>query len=247
MLTWPRVCVRREGEKMASFAADQGSGIGLAAQFAQHGKPRGQLSSGHSSTLLFCQDLSSIYRQAPQAWGRPAHRRRYHQNGGALSERIYKLQPTGPCNCGSVMGVARHQHISVSSERRFRTRRVYRSDPAVRTISTAPRLKHLPDTIFPASREFRRPPRAGALDSPKYRPSTGLFIRPDETTAKIHYACRAVGGTPDAGRAVIEDKWRPDRIPLIRTSPSTTSCHGFAAPTAAEVAAALASQINGVN
>ncbi len=186
-----------------------------------------------------------------------------------MSERIYKLQPNRTIQLRGFddLGAAAALHSATAGS--FKVSGVFRDpgDFAVLVLYDAdnfyehPRLKHLPDTDFSGLRLQFDVRYAGLapLDSPKYATIDWPYldvIRPDGSAAKIPLIEHAVqaGGTYACahGSFVIEDnRLQPyDRLTVWYQNFAfdyTVPNEPGNLPAAADVAAALAAQINGVN
>jgi hypothetical protein len=185
-----------------------------------------------------------------------------------LSERIYKLQPDRTIQLRGFddLGASAALHSATPSS--FKVSGVFRdaADFAVVILYDAdnfyehPRLKYLPDTDFSGLTLTFDVHYSGLmpLDSPKYPTIDWPYldvIRPDGSTAKVHLFSHAVqaGGSYTRAEAsfVIEDNGlQPyDRITLwyLNFAFDYIVPNDPELPTAAQVASALAAQINGVD
>jgi hypothetical protein len=195
-------------------------------------------------------------------------RGRYHRIGGALPERIYKLQPNRTIQLRGFddLGASAALHSATTSS--FKVSGVFRdaADFAVLLLYDAdnfyehPRLKYLPDSDFSGLTLTFDVRYTGLmpLDSPKYPTIDWPYldvIRADGTTAQIPLFEHAtqVGGayTPAEASFVIEDNGLVayDRITLwyLNFAFDYIVPPEAPTPTAAGVAAALAAQINSVD
>lgn len=185
-----------------------------------------------------------------------------------MPERIYKLQPDRTIHLRGFDGLGAAAAIHSATPTSFKVSGVFRdpADFAVLVLYDAdnffehPRLKYLPDTNFSGLTLSFDVHYTGLmpLDSPKYPTIDWPYldvIRPDGSTARIPLFDHAqlVGGayTAATGSFVIEDNGLQayDRITLWYLNfafdyivPDTQPL-----PTAADVAATLAAQINSVD
>jgi len=186
-----------------------------------------------------------------------------------LSERIYKLQPDRTIQLRGFSDLGASAAIHSATAEGFTVSGVFRdaADFAVLVLYDAdnfyehPRLKYLPDTDFSGLTLTFDVRYSGLmpLDSPKYPTIDWPFldvIRPDGTTAKIRLFEHAVQVSGDytcaSASFVIEDNGlQPyDRVTLWYQNFAfdyIVPDQSGPLPTAAEVAAALAAQINAVN
>ncbi|MCS6954187.1 MAG: hypothetical protein RMK57_06025 [Bryobacterales bacterium] len=185
-----------------------------------------------------------------------------------MPERIYKLQPDRTIYLRGFDGLGAAAAIHSATPTSFKVSGVFRdpADFAVLVLYDAdnffehPRLKYLPDTNFSGLTLSFDVHYAGLmpLDSPKFPTIDWPFldvIRPDGSTARIPLFAHAqlVGGnyTAATGSFVIEDNGlQPyDRITLwyLNFAFDYIVPVSQPLPTAADVAATLAAQINGVN
>jgi len=186
-----------------------------------------------------------------------------------LPERIYKLQPNRTIQLGGFDGLGASAALHSATESSFKVSGIFRdpADFAVLVLYDAdnfyehPHLKYLPDTDFSGLTLTFDVHYKGLmpLDSPKYATIDWPYldvIRPDGSTARVRlfeYAVLVGGSYTEAGAifTVVDNGLEPyDRLTLwylnyafdyiVPNNPGPL-------PTAADVAAALAAQINAVN
>ncbi|HSW48881.1 MAG TPA: hypothetical protein VLH09_01845, partial [Bryobacteraceae bacterium] len=185
-----------------------------------------------------------------------------------MPETIWKLQPNRTIQLRGFDDLGASAALHSATESSFKVSGVFRdaADFAVLILYDAdnfyehPRLKYLPDTDFSGLTLTFDVHYSGLmpLDSPKY-PTIDWphldVIRPDGSTAQIHLFSHAVkvGGSYTSAEAsfAIEDNGLQayDRITVwyLNFAFDFIVPNDPVLPTAAEVAAALASQINGVD